>query len=263
MSPISNKRTDAYGGSFENRLRFPLSIAHAVRAVVPKHVPLGARITGSDWREGGLTADDAVAIAKALKAEGIDFICISSGGITADIRNPTTPGYNVPIAARVKSEAGIATRTVGLILKPEQAEAIVAQGRSRPGFVRPCLPRRSALGLARRQGARRRRGAPAAICPRRPQAVGAGRGQGLIAVFARQPGRIGAEEIAKPQPPHQQNGAQGAMLAPAATRGRHARAQAQWPVDAPRRADSTRSSISAIGGKPPARSNAARMTNIA
>jgi 2,4-dienoyl-CoA reductase-like NADH-dependent reductase (Old Yellow Enzyme family) len=128
MSPITNKRTDEYGGSFENRLRFPLSIARAVRAVVPKEVPLGARITGSDWREGGLTADDAVAISKALKAEGLDFICISSGGVTADIRNPTEPGYNVPIAERVKKEVGIPTRMVGLIVKPEHAEEIVAKG---------------------------------------------------------------------------------------------------------------------------------------
>jgi NADPH2 dehydrogenase len=130
MSPISNKRSDEYGGSFENRLRFPLSIAGAVRAVVPKDVPLGARITGSDWREGGLTPDDAVAIAKALKAEGLDFICISSGGVTADTRNPSEPGYNVPIAARVRQEAGIATRTVGLIVKPEHAEEIVANGQA-------------------------------------------------------------------------------------------------------------------------------------
>ena len=128
MSLISNRRTDQYGGSFENRMRFPLSIARAVRAVVPRTVPLGARITGSDWREGGLTTDDAVAIARALKGEGIDFICISSGGVAADIRNPTEPGYNVPIAARVKREAGIATRTVGLIVKPQHAEEIVATG---------------------------------------------------------------------------------------------------------------------------------------
>ncbi len=127
MSPLSNKRTDEYGGSFDNRLRFPLSIARAVRAAVPKDVPLGARITGSDWREGGLTPDDAVAISKALKAEGLDFICISSGGVAADIRNPAEPGYNVPIAARVKKETGIATRTVGLIVKPEHAEEIVAK----------------------------------------------------------------------------------------------------------------------------------------
>jgi 2,4-dienoyl-CoA reductase-like NADH-dependent reductase (Old Yellow Enzyme family) len=130
MSPVSNKRSDAYGGAFENRLRFPLSIARAVRAAVPKNVPLGARITGSDWRPDGLTPDDAVAIAKALKAEGFDFICISSGGVTADTRNPTEPGYNVPIAARVKREVGILTRTVGLILTPAQAEAVVAEGKA-------------------------------------------------------------------------------------------------------------------------------------
>jgi NADPH2 dehydrogenase len=128
MSPLSNKRTDQYGGSFENRMRFPLSIARAVRAAVPKEVPLGARITGSDWREGGLTPDDAVNIAKALKAEGFDFLCVSSGGVALDIRNPSEPGYNVAIAARVKREAGIAARAVGLIVTPEQAEAVVSKG---------------------------------------------------------------------------------------------------------------------------------------
>jgi NADPH2 dehydrogenase len=128
MSPLSNRRSDQYGGSFENRMRFPLSVARAVRATVPRDVPLGARITGSDWREGGLTPDDAVAIARALRAEGLDFVDISSGGVAADIRNPAEPGYNVPIAARVKREAGIVTRTVGLIVSPEQADAIVATG---------------------------------------------------------------------------------------------------------------------------------------
>ncbi len=130
MSPLSNKRTDQYGGSFENRMRFPLSVARAVRAVVPKGLPLGARITGSDWRDGGLTPDDAVAIAKALKAEGLDFICVSSGGVAADIRNPTEHGFNVANAARVKKEAGIDTRAVGLIVKPEHAEEIVANGQA-------------------------------------------------------------------------------------------------------------------------------------
>ena len=130
MSPISNKRADAFGGSLENRLRFPIEVARAVRAAVPKDIPLGARITGSDWREGGLTPDDAVAIAKALKGAGLDFICVSSGGVAADIRNPSEPGYNVPIAERVRREAGIATRTVGLIVKPEQAERIVADGKA-------------------------------------------------------------------------------------------------------------------------------------
>jgi len=128
LSPLANKRTDQYGGSFENRMRFPLSVARAVRAVVPKDVPLGARITGSDWRDGGLTPDDAVATAKALKAEGLDFLCVSSGGVALDIRNPSDLGYNLPMAGRVKREAGIATRAVGLIVTPEQAEAAVATG---------------------------------------------------------------------------------------------------------------------------------------
>ena len=130
ISPLSNKRTDQYGGSFENRMRFPLSLARAVRAVVPKHVPLGARISAVDWRDGGLTADDAVAVSKALKSENIDFVCISSGGALADIRTPNDLGYNVPIAERVKKEAGIATRVVGMIVEPQQAEQIVAQGKA-------------------------------------------------------------------------------------------------------------------------------------
>jgi NADPH2 dehydrogenase len=130
LSPVSNKRGDQYGGSFENRMRFGREVAQAVRAVVPKTVALGARITGSDWREDGLTVDDAVAYSKALKAEGLDYIDVSSGGITADTRNPTGPGYNVPIAERIKREAGIATRVVGLIVTPSQAEAIVAEGRA-------------------------------------------------------------------------------------------------------------------------------------
>jgi len=130
MSPVSNKRTDGYGGSLENRMRFGREIVQAVRAMVPKTIALGARITGSDWRDDGLSAADAVAYAKALKGCGVDYIDVSSGGVTADTRNPTTPGYNVPVAERVKREVGIATRVVGLIVKPEQAEAVVADGKA-------------------------------------------------------------------------------------------------------------------------------------
>jgi NADPH2 dehydrogenase len=130
LSPVANRRGDQYGGSFENRMRFGREVAQAVRAVVPKTVALGARITGSDWREDGLTVDDAVAYSKALKADGLDYIDVSSGGITADTRNPTGPGYNVPAAERIKREAGIATRVVGLIVTPAQAEAIVAEGKA-------------------------------------------------------------------------------------------------------------------------------------
>jgi 2,4-dienoyl-CoA reductase-like NADH-dependent reductase (Old Yellow Enzyme family) len=130
LSPIANKRTDGYGGSLENRMRFGLETARAVRAVVPPTIVLGARLSAVDWKEGGITDDETVAYCKALKAEGIDFIDCSSGGITADTRTPTTPGYNVPIAERVKREAAIATRVVGMIVKPEQAEAIIAEGKA-------------------------------------------------------------------------------------------------------------------------------------
>jgi NADPH2 dehydrogenase len=130
FSPIANKRTDSYGGSLENRMRFGLETARAVRAVVPKTVALGARLSAMEWRDGGITADDTVAYCQALKAAGLDFIDCSSGGITADTRTPTTPGYNVPIAERVKKEAQIATRVVGMIVEPEQAEKIIAEGKA-------------------------------------------------------------------------------------------------------------------------------------
>src|SRR5262245_21010550 len=130
VSPISNKRTDGYGGSPEARMRFPLEVARAVRAVVPKGTPLGARMTGSDWVEGGPPPDDAVTFAKALKSAGLDYVCISSGGITADTRPTAVANMNVQFAEKVKAEAGIATRTVGLIATPKQAEAIVAEGKA-------------------------------------------------------------------------------------------------------------------------------------
>jgi 2,4-dienoyl-CoA reductase-like NADH-dependent reductase (Old Yellow Enzyme family) len=130
LSPISNRRSDDYGGSFAGRMRFALEITRAVRAVVPKGTPLGARISASDWMEGGLTIDDSVVFAKALKEAGLDYIDVSSGGIAAETRNPTEPGYNVPLVERIKHEVGIATRTVGLIVTPLQAEAIIAEGKS-------------------------------------------------------------------------------------------------------------------------------------
>ncbi len=129
MSPISNRRTDQYGGSAENRMRFPREIADAVRAAVPPTVALGARITGSDWLDGGLTATDAGFCAKTLKALGFDYVDVSSGGVSPDARTPSTPGFNVDIAAQVR-KTGIATRTVGLIVTAQQAEAIVADGKA-------------------------------------------------------------------------------------------------------------------------------------
>jgi 2,4-dienoyl-CoA reductase-like NADH-dependent reductase (Old Yellow Enzyme family) len=129
ISPISNRRTDQYGGSFENRMRFPREVAEAVRAVMPRSVALGARITGSDWLEGGITPAEAVACAKVLREIGLDYLDVSSGGITSDARNPTEPGYNVPLAEQVRA-TGIATRAVGLITTAKQAEAVVSESRA-------------------------------------------------------------------------------------------------------------------------------------
>jgi 2,4-dienoyl-CoA reductase-like NADH-dependent reductase (Old Yellow Enzyme family) len=130
ISPLSNKRTDGYGGSPEKRMRFPLEVARAVRAAVPRRVALGARITGTDWAEGGLTPDDAVAHAAALKAAGFDYVCVSGGGAVPQMKIPLGPGYQVPMAAKVRAETGIITRAVGLIVEPAQAEAIVASGQA-------------------------------------------------------------------------------------------------------------------------------------
>jgi NADPH2 dehydrogenase len=130
QSPISNRRTDDYGGSHENRMRFPLEVAKACRAVVPRSIAFGARVTGTDWMEGGLTPDDSVVFAKALKAAGLDYLCVSSGGVGGDKRPTETAGYNVQFAEKVKREVGIPTRAVGMIATPQEAEAIVAEGRA-------------------------------------------------------------------------------------------------------------------------------------
>jgi NADPH2 dehydrogenase len=130
LSPISNRRTDDYGGSPQARMRFPLEVVAAVRAVVPRHVPLGMRITGSDWSDQGLTPADAAAFASALKSGGLDYVDVSSGGINADARPDLRPGYNVGFAEEVRRQSGIATRTVGLIANAKQADAIVAEGRA-------------------------------------------------------------------------------------------------------------------------------------
>ncbi|MBI5111670.1 MAG: NADH:flavin oxidoreductase/NADH oxidase [Rhodovulum sp.] len=130
LSAVSNQRRDAYGGSRENRMRFPLAVAQAVRAAVPRTVALGARITGSDWLDEGIDAQEAIVFARALKDTGYDYVDVSSGGLTATARNPTTPGYNVPLAEAVRHATGLVTRAVGLIVDPKQADAIVADGQA-------------------------------------------------------------------------------------------------------------------------------------
>jgi 2,4-dienoyl-CoA reductase-like NADH-dependent reductase (Old Yellow Enzyme family) len=130
MSPLSNTRSDAYGGSLEKCRRFPLEVVESMRAVWPAEKPLGVRITGSDWLEGGLTVEDAVEFTKALKARGVDYVCVSSGGISLKASIPLGPGYQVPFAERIRRETGIATRAVGLIADPRQAERILASGQA-------------------------------------------------------------------------------------------------------------------------------------
>lgn len=130
VSPIANRRSDRYGGSLGNRLRFPLEVAAAVRAVWPRDKALGMRITGSDWIPGALTPQDAVIFADELKEIGFDYVCVSSGGISPQARIVVAPGYQVPFAAAVKKASGIAVQTVGMIVDPHQAEAILAEGRA-------------------------------------------------------------------------------------------------------------------------------------
>jgi 2,4-dienoyl-CoA reductase-like NADH-dependent reductase (Old Yellow Enzyme family) len=130
VSPLSNKRNDQWGGSLEGRMRFPIEVVRAVRSAVPSGIPLGARITGSDWLDGGLTGDDAVALTKALKAAGLDFVDVSSGNITPESRPPNEPSYNVPIAEQVRRETGLAVRVVGMIAGAKQADAIIADGKA-------------------------------------------------------------------------------------------------------------------------------------
>ncbi|HEY7245394.1 MAG TPA: NADH:flavin oxidoreductase/NADH oxidase [Xanthobacteraceae bacterium] len=130
LSPVSNKRNDEYGGSFDGRMRFPLEVAAAVRQAIPQRMPLGARITGHDWIDGGLTAEDAAVFAGALKGVGVDFVCVSSAGISADARPSMVADMNVPFAETVRTKSGIPTRAVGLIATPRRAEAIVAQGKA-------------------------------------------------------------------------------------------------------------------------------------
>jgi 2,4-dienoyl-CoA reductase-like NADH-dependent reductase (Old Yellow Enzyme family) len=128
MSPISNRRDDAYGGSRSSRFAWPLAIAEAVRAALPASVALGARITGQDWAEDGLMVEDAVALAAALKDRGNAFVCVSSGGITPKVRVAVGPGYQVPFARAVRAGTGILTRAVGMIARAEQAEQILESG---------------------------------------------------------------------------------------------------------------------------------------
>jgi 2,4-dienoyl-CoA reductase-like NADH-dependent reductase (Old Yellow Enzyme family) len=137
LSPISNLRTDQYGGSLDNRARFPLEVVRAVRAAFPAHLPVWVRVSASDWVEpspeipsGGLTIEDSVAFAKLFKAEGVDLIDSSSGGNDPRQQISVGAGYQVEFASRIRNEAHIATGAVGMITAPEQADQIIRTGQA-------------------------------------------------------------------------------------------------------------------------------------
>ena len=157
LSPLANQRTDNYGGSFENRIRFALETTSAVRAVWPDALPLLVRLSCTDWVGGGWDIEQSVELAHRLKAAGVDLIDCSSGGMTPDAKIPVGPGFQVPFAERIRRETGIATAAVGFITEPAQADAIIREGRAdvvllAREFLRdPYWPRTAAQKLGRKE----------------------------------------------------------------------------------------------------------------
>uniref|UniRef100_E6PMS9 Putative NADPH dehydrogenase n=1 Tax=mine drainage metagenome TaxID=410659 RepID=E6PMS9_9ZZZZ len=128
LSPLANQRDDAYGGSLDNRMRFPLQVFDAVRAALPATVALGVRLSATDWVEGGWDLEQSLRFAAALKQRGCDWIDVSSGGISPLQRIPVGPGYQVPLARAIRQATGLATMAVGLITEAQQAEALLQDG---------------------------------------------------------------------------------------------------------------------------------------
>jgi len=128
LSPLSNTRTDEYGGSLTNRMRFLIEVVDSIRTVWPDELPLFVRLSATDWTVGGLTIEDSIEIARVLKQHGVDLIDVSSGGNVATAKVPARPSYQVPFAEQIRREADIPTAAVGLITEPTQANAIVQDG---------------------------------------------------------------------------------------------------------------------------------------
>lgn len=130
LSPLSNHRTDEYGGSFENRIRMLVRVVEAIRAEWPVEKPLFVRISATDWAEGGWDIDQSAELAKVLKTRGVDLIDVSSGGLVHDAKIPVGAGYQTPFAERIRKEAGVLTGTVGMITAPAQADHILRTGQA-------------------------------------------------------------------------------------------------------------------------------------
>lgn len=130
LSPLTNRREDDYGGALENRMRFPLEVFEAVRAALPAELPVGIRISATDWVDGGWDIEQSLVFAEALRQRDCAFIHVSSGGLSPDQRIPAAPGFQVPFAERIRRETGIPTIAVGLITEPLQAEEILAKGQA-------------------------------------------------------------------------------------------------------------------------------------
>ncbi len=153
LSPLSNQRDDAYGGSFENRTRLLLEVLDAVRKVWPERLPIWLRISATDWTDGGWDIEQSIELARLVSKRGVDLIDVSSGGLVHGAKIPLQPGYQVPFSARIRREAGIATGAVGLITEPGHAESVIEHGDAdvvllaRELLRDPYFPRRAAREL--------------------------------------------------------------------------------------------------------------------
>lgn len=135
LSPLSNTRTDRYGGSFENRVRLVREVVAAIRSVWPEDLPVAVRLSATDWTPGGWSPDDTVALTRLLVGDGVDLIDVTTGGNIHGVTIPLGPGYQVPFAERVRNETGVVTATVGLITDAQQADAIVRAGQADMVFL--------------------------------------------------------------------------------------------------------------------------------
>jgi len=135
LSPLSNRRTDEYGGSLEDRMRFPLAVVSAVRAAVPESTPVFVRISATDWADGGWDLESSVLFCQRLKDLGVDLVDVSSGGLVPDAKITVGPGYQVPFAREIRQRSGISTAAVGMITEPAQAEEILLNGDADAVFI--------------------------------------------------------------------------------------------------------------------------------